>query len=208
VMRPLVWLLAAPELRCPKFPPPDQPLLLIANHVTAYDAALVLYALPSAMRRKVAIAMSGEKLEDLRHARNQGNWMLNLLAPPGYWLVTALFNVFPLPPGAGFRRSFSHAGWAMDRGYHVLIFPEGHLSADGALQSFRAGIGLLARESSAKILPVALLGLGELKQRKRSWFRSGTLQIRVGLPLAADLQLSPAALTESLHNVLAALLQP
>jgi long-chain acyl-CoA synthetase len=182
--------------------------LLIANHVTAYDAALVLYALPAAMRRRVAIAMSGEVLEDLRHARNQGNWLLNLLAPLAYGLITPLFNVFPLPHGAGFRQSFSHAGRAMDYGYHVLIFPEGRRSADGGLQPFRVGIGLLARECNAKILPVGLLGLGELKQRRRRWFRSGILQIRVGSPLAPDLQLSPVALAESLHNALAALLQP
>ena len=173
-MRPLVWFLARSQgLPRGEFPTPEQPLLMIANHVTAYDPALVLYALPSAVRRKVAIAMSAEVLEDLRHGRNMGNWMLNLLAPIGYWLITVLFNVFPLPPSAGFQRSFSHAGRAMDRGYHVLIFPEGRRSADGALLPFRAGIGLLARESSANILPVALLGHRRTQQRKRRWFRSG-----------------------------------
>jgi long-chain acyl-CoA synthetase len=160
------------------------------------------------MRRRVAIAMAGETLEDLRHGRNQGNWLLNLLSPIAYGLITALFNIFPLPPGAGLRRSFSHAGHAMDRGYHVLIFPEGRRSADGVLLPFRAGIGLLARESGAMILPVALLGLGELKQQNRRWFRSGAIQIRVGQPLAPDLQLAPEALAESLQNALAALLKP
>jgi len=207
VMRPLVCFLAAPAVRCDEFPTSAEPLLMIANHVTAYDAALVLYALPAAVRGKVAIAMSAEVLEDLRHGRNQGNWMLNLLAPVGYWLITVLFNVFPLPPSAGFQRSFSHAGRAMDRGYHVLIFPEGRRSEDGALLPFRAGIGLLAREADANILPVALLGMGELTQRKRRWFRSGILQIRVGEPLVPDLELSPIALTESLRHALAALLQ-
>jgi long-chain acyl-CoA synthetase len=207
VMRPLVWLLAAPSVFGGQSKPPSQPLLLIANHVTAYDAPLVLYALPAAMRRRVAIAMSGEMLEDWRHARNQGNWFLNLLAPVAYVLVTALFNVFPLPRSAGFRRSFDHAGQAMDRGYHVLVFPEGRRSSDGVLQSFRPGIGLLARDSKAAILPVAIQGLGELKQRKRSWFRSGTMQIHVGEPLLPYLQLAPEKLAEVLHDALAALLQ-
>ena len=213
VMRPLVWLLAAPALSGGNVSPPDQPLLLIANHVTAYDAPLVLYALPFAMRRRVAIAMSATTLEDLRHGRNQsglkhGNWLLNLLAPVAYWLITPLFNVFPLPAAAGFRRSFFHAGLAMDRGYHVLIFPEGRRSADGALLPFRAGIGLLAQESGAKILPIALQGLGELRQRRRRWFRSGILQIRIGSPIVPELQLSPAALAEALRSTLASLLRP
>ena len=38
-----------------------------------------------------------------------------------------VFNVFPLPRSAGFRRSFQHAGAALDHGYHVLVFPEGRL---------------------------------------------------------------------------------
>lgn len=207
-MRPLIWLLAAPAVSCEGEPSlSGPPLLLIANHVTAFDAPFVLYALPASMRRRVTIAMAGEMLDDWRHARNQGNWLRNLLAPFEYWLVTGLFNVFPLPRGAGFRRSFAHAGEAMDRGYHVLVFPEGQMSPDGALLPFRAGIGLLASESEARILPVALKGLGELKQRKRRWFRSGTLEIRVGQAIAPGIQVAPENLVEILHSTLAALLQ-
>jgi long-chain acyl-CoA synthetase len=208
VMRPLIWLLAAPVVsRCGEVQEGDQPLLLIANHVTSFDAPLVLYALPAPMRRRVAIAMAGEMLEDWRHARNQDNWLLNILAPIEYWLVTALFNVFPLPRGAGFRRSFAHAGEAMDRGYHVLVFPEGRQSVDGTLQPFRAGIALLARESKARILPVALKGLGELKQGKLRWFRSHSIQILVGEAMDTDAQQAPQELADSLHNALSALLR-
>ena len=45
VMRPLIWMLAAPRVRCETTALPG-PVLVIANHVTAYDGALVLYALP------------------------------------------------------------------------------------------------------------------------------------------------------------------
>ncbi len=208
VMRPLVWFLAAPAIsQGGEFHGADEPLLLIANHVTTFDAPLVLYSLPAAMRRRIAIAMAGELLEDLRHGRNQGNWLLNLFAPVEYWLVTALFNVFPIPRGAGFRRSFAHAGEAMDRSYHVLVFPEGHMSAVGEMQPFRAGIALLARESRARILPIAMKGLGELKQHKRSWFRSHHLEIRIGEPITPNLQLAPEELAKSLHDALSALLR-
>lgn len=208
VMRPLVWLLAAPQVsHCGELRGDEKPLLLIANHVTNFDGPLVLYSLPAPMRRRVAIAMAGEMLEDWRHARNQGNWLLNLVAPLEYWLITGLFNVFPLPRAAGFRSSFAYAGEAMDHGYHLLVFPEGRQSEDGALQPFRAGIALLARESKARILPIALKGLGELKQKKRGWFRSHVLQIRVGEATDADDQLAPTQLAESLHNAISELLQ-
>ena len=80
-MRPLVWILAAPRVTRQTTDLPPGPLLIIANHVTAYDGALILYALPAKLRRNVAVAMSGEMLLDLRHGRNQGNIFLNLLAP-------------------------------------------------------------------------------------------------------------------------------
>jgi long-chain acyl-CoA synthetase len=207
IMRPLVWLLAAPRVVQRAGSLPERPMLLIANHVTAFDGALVLYALPGPVRRNVAVAMSGEMLEDMRHARKQGNWLLNLAGPLEYWLLTALFNVFPLPRGAGFRRSFAHAGAAMDHGYHVMVFPEGHRTDDGLLQKFRSGIGLLALESKADILPVAVAGLGELKQRGKGWVRSGRIAISVGEALTPDSRLAPEELAKEFHDRVAALLQ-
>jgi long-chain acyl-CoA synthetase len=208
VMRPLVSLLTAPATSVDLESAPDRPVLIIANHVTSYDGALVLYALPGRMRRRVAVAMSGEMLDDWRRARNQGAWWLNLLAPLEYWLVTALFNVFPLPRGAGFRQSFEHIGEALDRGYNVLIFPEGHRSEDGSLQPFRGGIGLLAKESNTAILPVALSGLGAAKQRKESWFRSGRIAVHVGEVIKVNPQLTAEQITELLREAVQSQLRP
>jgi long-chain acyl-CoA synthetase len=196
LMRPLVWLLVAPRVTGPQLPLPESPLLLIANHVTAYDGALILYALPGKLRRRVAIAMSGEMFLDLRQGRNQGNTLLNLLAPVGYWLITALFNVFPLPRSRGFRASFDHAGDAMDRGYSILIFPEGTRSRDGLLHPFRSGIGLLAQESQAPILPIALLGLHEMRAARR--LRPNHLEVRIGEPIPVDERAKPSDLAASL----------
>jgi len=206
IMRPLVWFLAKPRVVLnAESIPTQQPMLIIANHVTSYDGALVLYALPGKMRRRVAIAMAANILEEFRHARGQDSWWLNTLAPVAYWLITALFNVFPLPRNTGFRDSFAHMGSALDHGYNILIFPEGHRSA-GSLQPFRSGIGLLVQESNARVLPVALLGLGELKQGSQRWFRSGKLSVRVGSPLHIDPNLPPEEITALLEKTLRSLM--
>ena len=198
VMRPLIEILAAPRVVYKTAGLPQGPLLIVANHVTAYDGALVLHALPGRLRRRTAIAMSGETLLDLRQGRNQPRALYNLFAPAGYWLVTALFNVFPLPRLRGFRRSFEHAGEAMDRGYSVLIFPEGTRSRDGELHLFRPGIGLLAQQSRVPIVPVALIGLHEM--RKTRWFRSGHLEIHVGAAIPVDEGMDPVELTARLEE--------
>jgi long-chain acyl-CoA synthetase len=200
IMRPLVWLLAAPKVLAATAELKNAPMLIVANHLTAYDGALVLYALPWRLRHNVAAAMSGEMLMDLRRGRNQGNWLLNLLAPPGYWLLTALFNVFPLPRRNGFRMSFEHAGAGMDREYSVLVFPEGTRSKDGTMHAFRPGVGLLAQMSRAPVLPVGLAGLGDLIRTNARWFRSGRIEVRVGRPIAFDESAEPAELTKRYEN--------
>ena len=207
VMRPLVWILGTPRVEhSGDITWPEKPVLIITNHVTAYDGALVLYALPGKMRRHVAIAMAANILDDFRRARGQGSWFLNALAPAAYWLTTALFNVFPLPRTAGFRDSFAHMGKALDRGYNILIFPEGHRTS-GELQRFRSGIGLLVQESNAEVLPVALQGLGALKQSGQRWFRSGKLSIRVGQLMQIDTHLPAEEITTALENTLRKMLE-
>ncbi len=207
-MRPLIWLLAAPRVVRETADLPPGPMLVIANHVTAIDGALVLYALPGNLRRRIAVAMSGEMLLDLRRGRNQESALRNLLAPAGYWLVTALFNVFPLPNLRGFRKSFAHAGSAMDRGYSVMIFPEGRRSRDGKLQPFLPGIGLLAQQSRVPVVPVALIGLSEMRAGKTRWLRSGQLEVRIGGAVPVEEAEDPAQLTAKLEQSVRQLQSP
>ncbi|MGA2652736.1 MAG: AMP-binding protein [Terracidiphilus sp.] len=188
VIHPLTWLLAKPAV-AGKVDESNtgEPMLIVANHVTAYDAALLLYALPGRMRRRVAIAMSGEMLEDFRHFRNPDAGLkyghFNLFGPISYLLVTAFFNVFPLPRLRDFQSSFAHTGEALDRGFNVLVFPEGARSPEAKMAKFRPGIGLLTKQSGAAVLPMALRGLGELKAKRLSWFRSGRLEVHIGTPI-------------------------
>ncbi len=211
IQQPLVRFLARPRVQRPAYLQPGQPVLLIANHVTAYDMPLVLYGLPGPMRRHVAAAMAGNILWDWRHMRNVGpsrslfSRMLDPLGPLTWFLVTALVNVFPLPRSAGFRRSFQHAGEALDRGYNVLVFPEGHRTETG-LQPFRPGIGILVRESKAPVVPVALAGLSELKEKGKGWFRSGALTVRIGQAIQFSPSDTPEQITERLYDTLKSML--
>ncbi len=203
IMRPLTWFLAEPRVVGPSQSLPPGPMLIVANHVTAFDGPLIQYGLAGPLRRHIATAMMGEMLEDYRHFRDPdwppGHKGFYILGPPAYWLVTALFNVFPLPRQRDFQASFAHAGKALDRGYSVLVFPEGTRSAEGQLARFRPGIGLLARQSYVPVLPVAIRGLGELKTRQRRWFRSGAIEVRIGTPVHFDPQETEAAITTRLQ---------
>lgn len=204
---PLLEFLAKPRVRSAARNLPSSPMLIVSNHVTSYDVPFVLYALPARIRRRVAIAMSGEMILDWRYGRNQGHWFLNLVVPLQYWLVTALFNIFPLPQYSGFRRSFAHAGEALDSGFHVLVFPEGKRSPDGALQPFKSGAGLLWKELGVPALPVCLQGLGQIKAKHERWFRSGNILISIGEPLQLEAGSTPQELTDVLRREIESLQQ-
>jgi long-chain acyl-CoA synthetase len=199
VVIPLTRILLGPRIERPANLDTASPMILVANHVTALDVPIVLTALPAKMRHATAVAMAAGLLMGWRHARTERHALMRPLAPLAYWLVTALFNTFPLPQGAGFRRSFAHAGAALDRGMHVLIFPEGRRSSDGSIAAFQPGIGLLARDAGVPVLPVSIFGLSELKQRRRRWFRPGTVTIHVGSALHMHAEETPQQFTMRLE---------
>jgi long-chain acyl-CoA synthetase len=148
------------------------PVLFISNHVTDVDAALIIFALPWRWRYRMAIAMAGEILRE---------WRVN--SKVKYALGAALFNVFSLPRQSGFRQSFAYAGEAVDRGFSILIFPEGTETKDGSIQPFKAGIGLLVSELNVPVVPVMLRGLFEVKQRDQRFVKPGTVSVTFGEPL-------------------------
>jgi long-chain acyl-CoA synthetase len=166
------------------------PVLFISNHVTDVDAALILSALPWRWRYRIAIAMAGETLREWREK-----------AKVKYALGAALFNVFSLPRQSGFRQSFAYAGEAVDRGYSVLIFPEGAETTDGQLQPFKAGIGLLASELKIPVVPIMLRGLFEVKQRNQRFVKPGTVSITFGEPITFAAEVSSAEITTELDMI-------
>ena len=193
VMRPFVAVLGNPKFN--RSEAVSRPVLIVSNHISLYDVPLILYALPGAMRRHVAVAMAGEMIMNFRKARKLGNWFLNLCGPPAYFLITALFNVFPLPQLANFRKSFAHAGHAMDRGFHVLVFPEGRRTEDGVMHAFQKGSGMLWKELQCDALPVYLGGMNTGK-----WFRSNALSIHIGKPIPFNPDWDPAEATRILEG--------
>jgi long-chain acyl-CoA synthetase len=159
------------------------PVLIVANHITYIDPGFVLTALPARLRRRVAVAMGGERLEGMRKPPPGTGFFRSLLLRVQYPLIIALFHVFPLPMRAGFRKSFAFAGELVDRGWSVLVFPEGELTPDGTIAPFRAGIGLLVTRLRLPVVPVRLEGLFDLREANKHWTSPGHIRITVGAPI-------------------------
>src|SRR5205085_3356071 len=154
------------------------PLLIISNHVTYIDIGFILAALPARLRHYLATAMGGEMLLEMRNPSREIFFLRRWLRRTSYTLVVALFNVFPLPQRSGFRESFAFAGDLADRGYSVLVFPEGARTPDGEMHAFRGGIGLLATRLGIPVLPVKIEGLYEAKGKR--FVQPGKITVKIG----------------------------
>ena len=162
------------------------PVLVISNHITRRaDIGLILAALPRRFRHRLAIAMGGESLQRMRRPPRDWLFATRWAYQLGYALVIALFNVFPLPQFSGFRESFRYAGECVDRGYSVLVFPEGEVNntETGEMAAFQSGIGVLAQNLLIPILPMRLDGVWQMKREHRRLARSGEITVRIGAPV-------------------------
>jgi len=184
------------------------PVIVISNHVTRRaDIGLILAALPARIRHRLAIAMGGESLRRMRTPPQQ--WFLAKRAAYqlGYFMVTALFNVFPLPQFSGFRQSFRFAGESADRVYSVLIFPEGEVnnSADGRMAPFQSGIGLLAENLALPIIPMRIDGVWQMKREHRRLAHRNEITVHIGAPITFPPGTPPVEIARRLEVLVASL---
>ncbi|MGA8617343.1 MAG: AMP-binding protein [Candidatus Sulfotelmatobacter sp.] len=159
------------------------PLLVVCNHIGDVDVGFVQTALPARLRHRIATATGGEALEALRVPADGKGFFGKLYSRTQWALGVSLLNLFPLPREAGFRQSFAYAGQAVDRGYSVLVFPEGRHTVDGRINPFRAGIGLLANNLDIPVLPMRIVGLFEVKQAGKKFAPLGKIGVRIGEPM-------------------------
>jgi long-chain acyl-CoA synthetase len=176
------------------------PLLVISNHVADVDVGFIQTALPARIRHKLATATSGEALEKLRSPGPERVWLRRIYDRVQWTLGVALLNLFPLPRESGFRKSFAYAGEAVDRGYSVLVFPEGKHTEDGKIRRFRTGVGLLANNLRIPILPMRIDGLFEIKNAGKKFAAPGKIRVRIGKPMQFAPESDPEEIARALQK--------
>jgi long-chain acyl-CoA synthetase len=180
------------------------PVLLVSNHVTRRaDIGLMLAALPPRFRHRLATAMGGETLQRMRRPPRDWPFAKRWAYQLSYALVIALFNVFPLPQFSGFRESFRYAGESADRGYSVLVFPEGEVNntETGEMAAFQSGIGVLAQNLRIPIIPMRLDGVWQMKRQRRRLAHRGEITVRIGAPITFPPDTPPDAIARQLESL-------
>jgi long-chain acyl-CoA synthetase len=202
LLRPSVFILGWPKIiERENLNGVRGPVLVICNHIDDVDVGFILTALPARFRHKLTTATGGEALQALRTPPASRNVLLRVYDRVAWLLGVSLLNLFPLPRQAGFRESFAYAGESVDRGYSVLVFPEGRHTIDGEMFPFRSGVGLLANNLRIPIVPMRIDGLFELKLARRRVARPGQVRVHIGKPVRFPYDSDPAWIAGQLQEI-------
>jgi long-chain acyl-CoA synthetase len=172
----------------------------VCNHIDDVDVGFVQTALPARFRHRLATATGGEALEALRTPPPDRSLLGRAFDRVQWALGVSLLNLFPLPREAGFRESFAFAGESVDRGFSILVFPEGRHTTDGHLCPFRSGIGLLVKNLGIPVVPMRIDDLFELKHAGRRTARPYQVKVKIGPPVRFEPTADPEQITRELQQ--------
>ncbi len=155
------------------------PIFIIANHTSHVDTPLIQTLLSPTLGRRICPAAWKEYFdtdETTPLIKKIGKWFA--------WQISTIgFNIFPFPQTTGFRKSMVYAGELIDKGWSVLLYPEGARSQSGELSEFREGVGILARNLHVPILPIAIIGGEKILPRGKGIPKRSEVKIAFGQPL-------------------------
>lgn len=160
ILQPAIQIIWRPARHGREHIPRSGPLILASNHRSFLDPFLVGIC----VRRPVYFVAK----QELFDKRWQG-WLLNAL------------GAFPVRRGESDQEMMRTAREIIERGDPVVIFPEGTRIREGSLGRPRRGVGRLALETGAPVVPIAIAGS---ENARRGWrIRPVKLRMRFGRPL-------------------------
>jgi long-chain acyl-CoA synthetase len=144
--------------------PFNRNFLVIANHASHLDFALVGHALCAAGRDLVVLAAK--------------DYFFNTLSRR--FVVTNFTRLIPFDRERAQLESLDDAIDELVAGRNVLMFPEGTRSPDGGIHEFKSGVGYLALRSGCDVLPLRISGTHEVLGKGALIPNRHPVEVRIG----------------------------
>jgi long-chain acyl-CoA synthetase len=144
--------------------PANSNVLLIANHSSHLDFALVSHALGEMGKHIVVLAAK--------------DYFFN--TPTRRFVVSNLTTLIPFDRERAQLESLDDALSELAAGRSVLMFPEGTRSPDGTMQEFKSGAGYLALRSGCDVLPIHISGTHDVLGKGRLIPKHHPVELRIG----------------------------
>lgn len=131
----------------------DKPGVIISNHQGHFDLMCIMMMTPK------LVVLTNE-------------WVWN--NPLYGWIIKrAEF----LPVSGAIDQNIEKLRNLIDRGYSIVVFPEGTRSADCRILRFHSGAFFLARELGVDLIPVLIHGVGDVIPKEDFMLRKGSMYI-------------------------------
>ena len=119
---------------------------------------------------------------------------------PIYGIVIRYAEYYPVSDG--YDKNMERLKQLVERGYSVVVFPEGTRSETGEILRFHKGAFLLAQALNVDILPVFIHGASQVMPKNDIFLREGQLSVEIGQRMKAETvqSVDARALTSQFHK--------
>lgn len=151
------------------------PVIFASNHQSSWEGPCIIQKINT----KVAVAASSDVVYGIGV-----KGILNIIKKKmiGFYCSIA-YNTYPLGPEIGIGTSMDFTGEMIDRGYSILIFPEGARTLDGEIHEFMSGIGYMVANMKLPVVPIKVDGFFHILPAGKSIPRFGPSSIKFGKPI-------------------------
>ena len=151
--------------------PHGQACIIAANHTSHLDTPAIMTAL-------------GKNAKHLYILGAKDYWFSSSRFKS--WFARTCLNILPLDRAGNFLQDVRIAKEALLQGKNLLIYPEGTRSVTGKLQPFKPGLGLLAYESGAPIIPTYIKGTYQALPKGSNLPQKSEIKVIFGKPIICD----------------------
>ena len=150
----------------------DGPCIVIANHQSHMDSLVLFTALPEQLKGNLYFGAA------------QDRWYVKgkrkvVLQP---WYQSLVLGNFPVTRGGG-SKALDYAGWLLEQGCNLAIFPEGTRAKGERLGEFRHGVAKLALQHDVPVVPVYLDGLKQMRPKGQLHVTPGPATAEILAPI-------------------------